>query len=201
MVRKSILHSKLTDVHLRSFSWQIEFFLPFLEPMSLALAIFHLHEHNTSGFEVSGMVHCVHWENATIFCWCSRTQAFQKYKVPATFEGFVATSKNLQHNFPKMRGGVKGRLELFRKFIRFGGGRLPLVSNLLQSLRHSALWRKKAIKSFLQSLKKHEDNQRNPDQQQQFLSFGICSWLGGFAFIYCAGSALQIPTFKHGGKI
>ena len=34
--------------------------------------------------------------------------------------------KNLQHNFPKMRGGIKDRLELFRKFIRFGRGRLPL---------------------------------------------------------------------------
>ena len=33
--------------------------------------------------------------------------------------------KNLQHNFLKMRGGVKGRLELFRKFIRFGVARLP----------------------------------------------------------------------------
>ena len=34
--------------------------------------------------------------------------------------------KNLQHNFPKMRrGGVKGRLELFRKFIRFGAVGLP----------------------------------------------------------------------------
>ena len=32
--------------------------------------------------------------------------------------------KKLQHNFPKMRG-VKGRLELFRKFIRFGRGMLP----------------------------------------------------------------------------
>ena len=27
--------------------------------------------------------------------------------------------KNPQHDFPKMRGGVNGRLELFRKFIRF----------------------------------------------------------------------------------
>ena len=35
--------------------------------------------------------------------------------------------KNLQHNFPKMSGGgVKGRLELFRKFIRFGRGMRPL---------------------------------------------------------------------------
>ena len=36
--------------------------------------------------------------------------------------------KNLQHNFPKMSGGgVKGRLELFRKFIRFGRVKLPLA--------------------------------------------------------------------------
>ena len=36
--------------------------------------------------------------------------------------------KKLQHNFPKMTGGrgVKGRLELFRKFIRFGRGIRPL---------------------------------------------------------------------------
>ena len=34
---------------------------------------------------------------------------------------FVAIlSRNPQHDFPKMRGGVKGRLELFRSFIRFG---------------------------------------------------------------------------------
>ena len=34
---------------------------------------------------------------------------------------------NPQHDFPKMRGGGgKGRLELFRKFIRFGEGMLPL---------------------------------------------------------------------------
>ena len=39
--------------------------------------------------------------------------------------------KNLQHKFPKMRGGVKGRLELFRKFIRFGRGRRPLVPCVL----------------------------------------------------------------------
>ena len=34
--------------------------------------------------------------------------------------------KKLQHDFPKMRG-VKGRLELFRKFIRFGCVRHPLT--------------------------------------------------------------------------
>ena len=33
---------------------------------------------------------------------------------------------NPQHDFPKMRGGIKGRLELFRKFIRFGRAKLPL---------------------------------------------------------------------------
>ena len=34
---------------------------------------------------------------------------------------FVAIlSQNPQYDFPKMRGGVKGRLELFRKFIHFG---------------------------------------------------------------------------------
>ena len=30
--------------------------------------------------------------------------------------------KNPQYDFPKMRGGVKGRLELFRKFIGFSMG-------------------------------------------------------------------------------
>ena len=36
-----------------------------------------------------------------------------------TFVAFL--SENLQYNFPKTRGGgVKGHLELFRKFIRFG---------------------------------------------------------------------------------
>ena len=35
--------------------------------------------------------------------------------------------KNLQYDFPKIRGwGVKGRLELFRKFIRFGNAGHPL---------------------------------------------------------------------------
>ena len=43
--------------------------------------------------------------------------------------------KNLQHNIPKMRGGgVKGRLELFRKFIRFGRGKFPLVLMISQSI-------------------------------------------------------------------
>ena len=45
----------------------------------------------------------------------------------ATFEGFVASLKNLRYNFPKMRGGIKDRLELFRKFTRFGGAMLPFA--------------------------------------------------------------------------
>jgi len=46
--------------------------------------------------------------------------------VPATFEGSVAIIKKAQYDFPKMRGGgVKGRLELFQKFIRFGMAALP----------------------------------------------------------------------------
>ena len=41
-----------------------------------------------------------------------------------TFVAFL--SQNLQYNFPKTRGGVKGRLELFRKNIRFGVFSRPL---------------------------------------------------------------------------
>ena len=36
--------------------------------------------------------------------------------------------------FRKWGGGVKGRLELFRKFTRFGGGRLPLSAELIATL-------------------------------------------------------------------
>ena len=41
-----------------------------------------------------------------------------------TFVAFL--SQNLQYNFPKTRGGVKGHLELFRKNIRFGVFSRPL---------------------------------------------------------------------------
>ena len=33
---------------------------------------------------------------------------------------YRAIKKNLEYDFPKMTGGVKGRLEFFRKFISFG---------------------------------------------------------------------------------
>ena len=32
----------------------------------------------------------------------------------------------MQYDFPKMRGGVTGRLEFFRKYIRFGTVTRPL---------------------------------------------------------------------------
>ena len=36
-----------------------------------------------------------------------------------------------QHFFPKIGWGVRGRLEVFRKFIKFGPGSLPLFVNCL----------------------------------------------------------------------
>ena len=41
--------------------------------------------------------------------------------------------KKLQHTFPKMREGVKGRLESFRKIIRFGSPKRPFKGCLLNS--------------------------------------------------------------------
>ena len=54
--------------------------------------------------------------------------------------------KNPQHDFPKMRGGVKGHLELFRKFIRFENVRCPEVKHVTDRVRGGAyqwwrLWR------------------------------------------------------------
>ena len=43
----------------------------------------------------------------------------------------VIMSPELRHDFPKMRGGgVKGRLELFRKFIHFGLVTRPLAHHI-----------------------------------------------------------------------
>ena len=55
-------------------------------------------------------------------------------------------SRKAQCNFPKMRGGVKGRFELFRKFIRFGIVRRPEVKHVTDRVRGGAyqwwrLWR------------------------------------------------------------
>ena len=49
--------------------------------------------------------------------------------MPPCINATISILKDLQHNFPKMRGGgVKGRLEFFQNFIRFGSGILPLPS-------------------------------------------------------------------------
>ena len=52
------------------------------------------------------------------------------------------SGKKAQHDFPKMRGGVKGRLEHFQKFITFGDATLPLPifeADFLQLTRREAL--------------------------------------------------------------
>ena len=43
----------------------------------------------------------------------------------------IASLKNLQHNFPKMRGGSKAVWIFFRKFIQFGCAILPLDDHVL----------------------------------------------------------------------
>ena len=55
--------------------------------------------------------------------------------------------KNLHHNFPKMRGGVKGRLEFFQKIIRFGSGILPLVQSM-PFLVNSETWSDRKLETY-----------------------------------------------------
>ena len=45
--------------------------------------------------------------------------------IPPCIYATISIINKLQYNFLKMRGGVKGRLEFFRKFIRFGCRTLP----------------------------------------------------------------------------
>ena len=49
----------------------------------------------------------------------SYSNLFLKYKVPATSEGFVASFKKLQYNFPKMRGGDQRLFGTFPKIYPF----------------------------------------------------------------------------------
>ena len=49
--------------------------------------------------------------------------------------------KKLKHNFPKMREAVKGSLEFFRKFIRFGALTHPLA------LSEESIWGRKSENS------------------------------------------------------
>ena len=45
--------------------------------------------------------------------------------LPTRIYATISVIKKLQYNFPQMRGGVEGRLEFFRKFLRFGSRTLP----------------------------------------------------------------------------
>ena len=49
------------------------------------------------------------------------------------------SGKKAQYDFPKMRG-IKGRLELFQKFIRFGIAALPLVKDDLSKHALAFTW-------------------------------------------------------------
>ena len=62
---------------------------------------------------------CISWEIGS-----KNTQMFLHMNI-RTFVTIL--SRKAQCNFPKMRGGVKSRLELFRKFIRFGNVTRPLA--------------------------------------------------------------------------
>ena len=49
--------------------------------------------------------------------------------MPPCINPTISIIRNLQHNFPKMRGrGVEGRMEFFRKFIQFGSAMRPTQS-------------------------------------------------------------------------
>ena len=71
--------------------------------------------------------------------------------IPLCIYATISIIKNLQHNFPKMRGGVKGRLEFFQKFIRFGSGTPPLSEILCKWIVYFIFW--KFIFSFQRAYK------------------------------------------------
>ena len=54
---------------------------------------------------------------------------------------FSGLRKKAQHSFPKIGwgGGVRGRLEVFRKFSEFGRGSLPLAGEITQ-VKESIPW-------------------------------------------------------------
>ena len=54
-------------------------------------------------------------------------RAFQKYTTCMVFKAVQLFKKSATWFSENEGGGVKGRLELFQKFIRFGRGRLPLL--------------------------------------------------------------------------
>ena len=48
--------------------------------------------------------------------------------------------EKVQCDFPKMRGGGKGRLELFRKFIRFDGAPSPRTKKVILPRRKEMIF-------------------------------------------------------------
>ena len=72
----------------------------------------------STNYHVEHLTTCISWEIGSY-----NTQQCLHMNIRTFVE---ILSQNPQYNFPKMRGGVKGRLELFQKFIRFGVVRLPL---------------------------------------------------------------------------
>ena len=45
--------------------------------------------------------------------------------MPPCINATITIIESLQYNYPKMRGGVKGRLEFLQKFIQVGRRILP----------------------------------------------------------------------------
>ena len=91
--------------------------------------------------------------------------------------------KNLQYDFPKMRGGVKGGLEFFRKFICFGGGRLPLERRKygcqLRATEHNVVLRAKVANEVFAF---HLLGKTHPNKYFSILSFPVVGCLDQLAF-------------------
>ena len=70
--------------------------------------------------------------------------------MPPRIYATISIVKNLQHNFPKMRGGGQRPFGIFPKIIQFGSGILPLVLDV--SFLVVAKTRIQYIQSFFKSL-------------------------------------------------
>ena len=81
--------------------------------------------------------------------------------------------KNLQHNFPKMRGGVKGRLEHFRKFIRFGRGKRPLATQPLPPMDMVDIFMSRTFLAHFDLVSRERDMNLSTSL---FEAFQIYSW-------------------------
>ena len=65
-------------------------------------------------------------QNKTLFEEGTSESLYYLAIIPPCIYATISLLKNLQKKFPKMRWGGDGRLEFFRKFIRFGTAILPL---------------------------------------------------------------------------